>query len=98
MSLDVNEAAPILQAATDPGGSRAVSPNAIRPILLAGGLVVNAAYCIFLLIRHTNPADFRKSALVNGGLVAMMAILWSGNNFVCGIGAYATGLPGLVPG
>lgn len=98
MSLGVNEAAPIIRAATDLGASRAVSPNAIWPILLAGGFVVNAAYCTFLLIRHRNLAHFRKSALANMGLVATMAILWSGSNFVYSTGAYAMGSLGLALG
>ncbi len=98
MSLGVNEAVPIIQAAHDLGASRLLSPNAVWPILLAGGFAVNAAYCTALLIRHGNLANFRKSVFVNVGLVVTMAILWSGSNFVYSTGAYAMGSLGLVLG
>lgn len=51
-----------------------------------------------LLIRHRNLAHFRQSAAVNVAWVVLMAILWSGSNFVYGFGARGLGQLGLVVG
>jgi L-rhamnose-H+ transport protein len=98
MSLGLNHAAPVMNAAEALGASHSASVNAVWPILLGGGLVVNAVYCIILIVRRQNGACFRESAGANLALAVGMALLWSGGNFVYGIGAHRMGLLGLVLG
>jgi L-rhamnose-H+ transport protein len=98
MSLALNESTPISRTAESFGASPAVSLNAVWPILLGGGLAVNAVYCAFLLIRRDNAARFAEAPGANIGLVVTMAVLWSGSNFIYGLGAHEMGPLGLVLG
>ncbi len=98
MSLALNESTPISRVAEALGASQSVSLNPVWPVFLGGGLVVNAAYCVFLLIRRGNIARFGESAAANVSLVVLMAVLWSGSNFVYGAGAHGMGSLGLVLG
>jgi len=98
MSVGLNEAAPIFGAAEALGTPVARSLNAVWPVLLGGGFVVNAAYCTFLVIRRGTAGCFLHSAVVNVGLSLAMAALWSGSNFSYGVGARGMGSLGLVLG
>jgi len=98
MSLALNEAAPIYGAAEALGAPPARSLNAVSPVLLGGGFVVNAVYCAFLLIRRHSAPRFRDATAANLGLVLAMAVLWSGSNFVYGTGARGMGPLGLILG
>lgn len=98
MSLALNESTPLSRAAESFGVSPTVSLNAVWPILLSGGLIVNAAYCIFLLVRRGNAGRFGESTWANIGLVTAMAVLWSGSNLVYSAGARRMGSLGLVLG
>jgi len=98
MSVALNHARPIYGAAEELGASSASSLNAVWPVLLGGGFAVNAAYCVFLLVRRGNGARFRDAATANLGLVLAMAVLWSGSNFVYGAGARGMGPLGLILG
>jgi L-rhamnose-H+ transport protein len=98
MSLALNESTPISRAAESLGASQAVSLNAVWPVLLCGGLAVNAVYCVFLLVRRGNAARFGEFTRANIGLVVLMAVLWSGSNFVYSAGARGMGSLGLVLG
>lgn len=98
MSLGLNQSAPLMKAAEAHGASHSVSVNAVWPVLLGGGLLVNAVYCIVLLFRRRNGACFREAAGANVALAVAMAFLWSGGNFVYGIGAHRMGSLGLVLG
>jgi L-rhamnose-H+ transport protein len=98
MSVALNQAAPIYTAAESLGTSAAQSLNAVWPVLLAGGFAANAAYCGSLIIRGRSARRFGQSAAANLALVAAMAVLWSGSNFVYGAGARTLGSLGLVLG
>ncbi|HXY01831.1 MAG TPA: L-rhamnose/proton symporter RhaT [Candidatus Limnocylindrales bacterium] len=98
MSLALNEAVPIFASAETLGMPSTRSLNAVWPVLLGGGLVVNAAYCLFLIIRRRSVAHFREATVTNVTLAAVMAVLWSGSNFVYGAGARGMGTLGLVLG
>lgn len=98
MSLALNEATRISNAATTLGASQAAALNAVWPVLLGGGMLVNVLYCIFLILRNRNVAQFRQSTVVNAAWVVLMAVLWSGSNFVYGAGARRLGPLGLVVG
>jgi len=98
MSLALNESTPISRAAENLGAAPAVSLNAVWPVLLGGGLVVNAVYCVFLLVRRGNAARFQEFTWANTGLVVVMAALWSGSNFVYSAGARGMCSLGLILG
>jgi len=98
MSVALNEATPISKAAETLGASAASSLNAVWPVLLGGGFVINAIYCASLLVRRRNAARFREAAVANVGLVVAMAVLWSGSNFVYSAGARGMGPLGLILG
>ncbi len=98
MSLALNESASISSAAEALGASRGVSLNAVWPVLLGGGLTVNVAYCVFLMVRSGTVARFREASGANIGLVLAMAVLWSGSNFIYGAGALRMGPLGFVLG
>lgn len=96
MSLALNASLPILRAAESAGASQHVALNAVWPVLLGGGLVVNVAYCAWLAMRRNNFSRFRTSAPRNIALATAMAVLWSGSNFVYSAGASRMGPLGLV--
>jgi L-rhamnose-H+ transport protein len=98
MSLALNEATPISNAAITLGASQAASLNAVWPVLLGGGMLANVLYCVFLIIRNKNIAQFRQSPVLNAAWVVLMAVLWSGSNFLYGTGARGMGSLGLVVG
>ena len=98
MSVALNEATPITRAAETLGASAAGSLNAVWPVLLCGGFAVNAIYCASLLVRRHNAARFREAVGSNVGLVVVMAVLWSGSNFVYSAGARGMGPLGLILG
>ena len=98
MSMALNESTPILRAAESCGVPRAISMNAVWPVLLSGGVIVNAAFCAYLVLRNGNMALFAKSLGLNAGLAAAMAMLWSGSNYVYAAGARSMGSLGLVLG
>ncbi|HLY62287.1 MAG TPA: L-rhamnose/proton symporter RhaT [Terriglobia bacterium] len=98
MSLALNESSQIYRAAEALGTPAAQSLNSVWPILLGGAFVVNAAYCAFQLIRVGGFARFRNASAFNAGLVLVMALLWSGSNFVYSAGARGLGPLGLILG
>jgi L-rhamnose-H+ transport protein len=98
MSVALNRATAIYGTAEAMGVPSARSLNVVWPVLLGGGFVVNAAYCVFLLVRRSNGARFRDDSVANLELALAMALLWSGSNFVYGAGARGMGPLGLVLG
>jgi L-rhamnose-H+ transport protein len=98
MSLALNESTPILRAAESFGVPQAISMNATWPVLLSGGVIVNAAFCAYLVLRNGTIALFAKRLGLNAGLAATMAVLWSGSNYVYAAGARAMGSLGLILG
>lgn len=98
MSIALNEAEPISKLAEALGAPESTSLNSVWPVLLGGGFVVNAGYCAFLLLRNKSGVQFMYSTWPNLGLVAAMALLWSGSNFIYSAGARGLGSLGLVIG
>lgn len=98
MSVALNNATSIYTAAEAAGTPSARSLNAVWPVLLGGGFVVNAIYCAFLAFRRHNLDRFRERTTVNFGLALVMAVLWAGSNFSYGAGARAMGSLGLILG
>ena len=98
MSVVLNNATSIYTAAESLGTPSARSLNAVWPVLLGGGFVVNAVYCAFLVVRRHNLDRFGQRTAANFGLALLMAALWAGSNFSYGAGARAMGSLGLILG
>lgn len=89
----------IVTRAEQLGTSPENSLIAIWPLLLAGGFVVNAGYCVFLMRRKSGFEPLRRShAVANLGLGALMGVLWMGSNLAYGYGTHRLGPLGLAIG
>ena len=76
----------IRDAALRSGSTAANASYCVWPIALAGGLVANAGYSIYLLNRHKSWIRFRTST-TDALLSVLMAVLWMGAVAVYGMGA-----------
>ncbi len=73
--------------------------NAVWPVLFAGGLVANSAYCGWLISRRGTWRSFTSEVpAMNLPLAAAMGFLWFGSNLIYGYGSQALGDMGLVLG
>jgi L-rhamnose-H+ transport protein len=89
----------IVTSAEKTGTSPAHSLNAIWPLLLGGAFLVNAGYCVYLMIRKSGFEVFRQPrALANLGLGSVMGILWMGSNLAYAYGSARLGPLGLALG
>jgi L-rhamnose-H+ transport protein len=98
MSVALNEATPICKVAESFGTPQSRSLDAVWPVLLGAGFLVNGAYCLYRLSHRRSAVLFSKSVAFNLLIVTVMAALWSGSNFVYGAGARGMGPLGLVLG
>lgn len=98
MSIALNFSTPIAAAAESMGASRTTSLNAVWPVLLGGGFIVNAVYCIIQIFRNRGAAAREGSHCTNILWVILMAALWAGSNYVYGGGARNLGPLGLILG
>ena len=75
-----------------------VSPEragyAVWPVTLAGGLLPNLAYCLYLLFRKKTWGLFRGAWLPDAGHATLMAVLWMGAMSVYGVAAVYLGALG----
>jgi len=89
----------IVARAEQTGTAPANSINAIWPLLLGGGFLVNSGYCVYLMRRKSGFVPFRQSlTLANLGLGSLMGILWMGSNVAYGYGTRRLGPLGLALG
>jgi len=81
------------------GTSHVHSMTAIYPLLLLGGFVVNAGYCVWLMRRGSGFGAYRQpGAMANLGLGASMGLLWMGSNLAYVYGSQQLGPLGLAIG
>jgi len=75
-----------------------VSPDraayAVWPVALAGGLIPNLAYCIYLLFKNRTWSLFRGPILRDASLAALMGVLWMGAMAVYGVASVCLGALG----
>ena len=66
----------------------------VWPVTLAGGLLPNLAYCLFLLSREKTWKVFRGPWLPDAGFAVLMAVLWMGAIAVYGVASVCLGALG----
>lgn len=89
----------IVSSAERSGTSPAHSFNAVWPLLLSGGFLANAAYCVVLMRRKSGFGAFgRGRVAVNFALAGLMGVLWMGSNVAYGYGSSRLGPLGLALG
>jgi L-rhamnose-H+ transport protein len=75
-----------------------VSPEhagyAVWPVTLAGGLLPNLAYCLYLLFRKRTWGLYRGAWLPDAGHATLMAVLWMGAMSVYTVAAVDLGALG----
>ena len=76
------------------GVSPARAAYAVWPVALAGGLLPNLAYCLYLLNKNGTWNLFRGSLLRDGSLAALMGVLWMGAMAVYGVASVYMGALG----
>ncbi len=64
---------------------------AVWPIGLAGGLIPNVAYSLYLLFRNHSWAIFRSATIPDGFRASLMGVLWMGAFSLYGMGALYLG-------
>jgi L-rhamnose-H+ transport protein len=64
---------------------------AVWPIGLAGGLIPNVAYSLYLLSENRSWAIFRSTTLPDGLKASLMGVLWMGAFSLYGMGALYLG-------
>lgn len=70
------------------------APYTVWPVTLAGGLLPNLAYCLFLLTKNNTWKVFRGPWLPDAGYAVLMAVLWMGALAVYGVASVCLGALG----
>jgi L-rhamnose-H+ transport protein len=70
------------------------APYAVWPVTLAGGLLPNLAYCLFLLTKNNTWKVYRGPWLPDAGFAVLMAVLWMGALAVYGVASVCLGVLG----
>lgn len=83
-----------VSGAASQGASKANAPYAVWPIALAGGLLINAAYSVYLLCKNQSWNLF-SPLLPDLALAILMAVLWTGSIAVYGMATTFLGLLGV---
>ena len=68
----------IAERAVKMGVSPVRAGYAVWPVTLAGGMLPNLAYCVYLLSTKKTWKVFRSPWLPDAGLATLMAVLWMG--------------------
>lgn len=66
----------------------------VWPVTLAGGLLPNLAYCLYLLSKKKTWNLFRGPWLPDAGLAVLMAVLWMGAVAIYGVASVCLGVLG----
>ena len=66
----------------------------VWPVTLAGGLIPNLAYCVFLLTRNKTWCVFRGPWLPDASFAVLMAVLWTGALAIYGAASVCLGALG----
>ena len=66
----------------------------VWPVSLAGGLLPNLAYCVYLLSKKKTWALFRGPWLPDAGFAVLMAVLWMGALAIYGAASVCLGALG----
>jgi L-rhamnose-H+ transport protein len=89
----------VTAAAETLGVSPASSGNTVWALLFTLGLLVNLAYCVYLMVsKRTLRQYWNRETPRNLGLSALMALMWIGSFYLYGAGAAKLGRWGVVVG
>lgn len=89
----------VVEAAAASGVSEALAGNAVWALFFTLGFLVNAAYCLFLMVRRgTLGAYFGAGLGRNLGLGLAMGLMWIGSFYLYGVSAAQLGFWGVVVG
>lgn len=86
---------PISDLSVEAGTSQIFSNNATLVVILLGGFVSNAVWCLILNVRNGSFRDYRSgpvgSQLINYGLSMLGGLIWYGQFFFYGMGSTKLG-------
>ncbi len=88
---------PILERAVELGASVANAPYAVWSVALLGGLLVNLAYCLYLLTRNKTWAAFGARSWDVFGAI-LMGLMWMGSIALYGVATTYLGPSGAAIG
>jgi L-rhamnose-H+ transport protein len=77
--------------ATELGSSPAEAAFAVWPVALAGGLLPNLGYSLYLFSKNGTWGLYREASLHDAGLATLMGILWMGAVAVYGVASVYLG-------
>jgi len=91
-NVGMNYAQGLVRAAEAAGTTQAMAGNVVWALLFAAGFVMNAAYCVGLMVRRGNLRDlWRNDPGRNAAWCALAALLWIGSFYLYGWGAARLG-------
>ncbi|MGV8095150.1 MAG: L-rhamnose/proton symporter RhaT [Mangrovibacterium sp.] len=85
---------PLKVKAIDLGASQTFSSNAIWSILLSGGFIANAGYCIYLLMQHKTISKYKTGNSKYWILSLLAGVLWYLSIMLYGMGGSNLGKAG----
>ncbi|MFV0505128.1 MAG: L-rhamnose/proton symporter RhaT [Bacteroidales bacterium] len=89
----------ITDIAIEHGVNKAIAGNVIWSLFFTTGAVVNMGYCLFVLERKRETAEFFNSYKTrNWGLLSIMSLMWIGSFYAYGYGSVVLGDLGLIVG
>jgi L-rhamnose-H+ transport protein len=91
-NVGMNYAQGLVRAAEAAGTPEAMAGNVVWALLFTAGFLMNAAYCVGLMVRRGNVRDlWRNEPGRNAAWCALTAILWIGSFYLYGWGAARLG-------
>ena len=91
-NVGMNYAKGLVRAAEAAGTPEAMAGNVVWALLFTAGFLMNAAYCVGLMVRRGNVRDlWRNEPGRNAAWCALTAILWIGSFYLYGWGAARLG-------
>jgi L-rhamnose-H+ transport protein len=87
----MNYAGNLKAAAIKLGAAESMAGNAAWALFFTAGFVVNASYCLILMLNRRNWGVFRLDLGRNLGLMAGMGLIWIGSFYLYGMGAVRMG-------
>jgi L-rhamnose-H+ transport protein len=90
-NVGMNYAENLKAAAIKLGAAESMAGNAAWALFFTAGFVVNATYCLVLIVRRRNMGMLRQNLGRNVLLMASMGLMWIGSFYLYGMGAARMG-------
>ena len=89
----------LVDAAKAAGTSEIFASNIVWSLFFTVGFIVNFVYCLFLMIKRQNAAEYFNSETArNIGLGVLMSVMWIGSFYLYGMSPSYLGVLGVVVG